>query len=551
MLGALLGTLLPWNAAAAALTLVALAGSGLALYALAREWMPRDPAALAACVYIVNPYAMFVAYERTAFGELLAGIWIPLLLLFALRGSGGDPIVPRSEALIAPLALTVAAVWLTNAPAAVMACYTLGAVAVIAAAVERRAWPIVRAAAASALGVALASFYIVPAAFQRRWVDIARAVAPGMAPEDSYLFGHTGEPFHDQVLRTASWIAVAILVSIAGLVFATGRRLRTPDRQTEAAAIPRRVWIPLLILPLLIVVLMLPLSDPVWKHAPELMFLQFPWRWLLVASTSLAMFCGLALAQLRRDNAGGLAKIGPHTGTSFHFQGHRKRTWFPGIASICVCGAMIAAEQHLFWQPCDEEDMISAQVAAFQGGGFEGTDEYTTIDTDNGAIQQGLPAVRLLPEVDGDEADSSVQVNPAWSSSSANDDSGDQNDGAGLKRLRPVVSVKTWGNESKSFTATTAVPRFAVLRLLDYPAWDVRVNGVKVEQRPHRMDGLMVIPLGAGTSAVQIRYALTRDVRWGRAISLLAVLVLLLILLRQRFRRRRPGHANLQVSSGA
>jgi hypothetical protein len=46
----------------------------------------------------------------------------------------------------------------------------------------------------------------------------------------------------------------------------------------------------------------------------------------------------------------------------------------------------------LFWQPCDEEDNVAAQIAAFHARGFEGTDEYTPQGADNGEIQAGLPA---------------------------------------------------------------------------------------------------------------------------------------------------------------
>ena len=34
---------------------------------------------------MANPYMLFTAYERTAYAELLAAAWIPLLLLAVLR----------------------------------------------------------------------------------------------------------------------------------------------------------------------------------------------------------------------------------------------------------------------------------------------------------------------------------------------------------------------------------------------------------------------------------------------------------------------------------
>ena len=50
----------------------------------------------------------------------------------------------------------------------------------------------------------------------------------------------------------------------------------------------------------------------------------------------------------------------------------------------------------LFFQPCDEEDAVAAQVAAFRQGEAPGTDEYTPLGADNASIQQHLPLVRVL-----------------------------------------------------------------------------------------------------------------------------------------------------------
>src|SRR5208282_4522763 len=85
MLGALLGTILPWSATPLAFTLIVMTACGFSMYKLANEWMSPNAATLAACAYILNPYALFVAYERTAYGELAAGIWLPLIVLYALR----------------------------------------------------------------------------------------------------------------------------------------------------------------------------------------------------------------------------------------------------------------------------------------------------------------------------------------------------------------------------------------------------------------------------------------------------------------------------------
>ena len=154
------------------------------------------PATVAACLYTANPYALFVIYQRSALAELLAGAWIPLIVLFALK----------RDSTVAALALVVAAVWLTNAPAAVMASYLLAFLALGMTLLERRAWPALRAAGGMALGLGLSAFYIVPAFYEQRWVEIQRTITPGMRVADSFLFMRTGESYHDHILHIASWI---------------------------------------------------------------------------------------------------------------------------------------------------------------------------------------------------------------------------------------------------------------------------------------------------------------------------------------------------------
>ena len=83
----------------------------------------------------------------------------------------------------------------------------------------------------------------------------------------------------------------------------------------------------------------------------------------------------------------------------------------------------------------------------------------------------------------------------------------------------------------------TTTSGYAVLRLMEYPAWQVFANGTPVLNRPHRDDGLMTIPLPAGTSRIDINYVATPDVWWGRGLSIASLFALLaLALARQKHR---------------
>lgn len=490
LFGAILGVLLPWNWTPVAFTLIAFIGCGLSFFNMAREWIPEDAATVAACVYLLNPYLIFVAYERTAYGELLSAILLPLLVLYALR----------EKASLLPLSLVIAALWLTNAPSAVMGSYLLMLLVFVAAIGDRRYKLIARGAGAALLGLGLAAFYILPAAYEQRWVEIGRAIAPDMRVEDSFLFGHTGEPFHDHVLHTASWIAVIMLV--AAMLAAA---LSWKNKQ------PKSLRASFIAIVIAVSALLLPFSDALWRHTPELKFLQFPWRWLLVLGVSMAGLIGLTLRG------------------SFLEAPTRQTIFVRAMTMLALAALMSSVAAFVFWQPCDEEDNIAAQRSTLSDNGFEGTDEYTALNADNGDIQQDLPQIRILKTADADEADSSKEENPEWLPDTAD-------------AVDAQLNIRLWKSESKDVRVSLSQPAFAVFRLMDYPAWQVTVNARPISTRPQRDDGLLTIPLDARQSSINVRYVATRDVELGRALSLLTLCIV--VALSAQTKRRR----NLQLS---
>lgn len=503
LLGGLLGIISGWHAAAVFFVLLAMLGAGCGMYFLAREWAAPGVASFAACLYIANPYAMFVAYERSALGELLAGAWLPWMVLFALRR--------RSS--IAPLGLAVAVLWLSNSPAAVMGSYMLAVLASVMWIVEGRPWPALRAAGGMALGLGLAAFYIVPAAFEQRWVQIERAIIPGMRVQDSFLFGHTADAFHNQVLHTASWIFVAELgvASIAACV-AWRKQAGGPARIALTTLLP------------LILLLQLSFSDVIWKHAPHMRFLQFPWRWLLALSVVGCVLSSMALGKIRgtppfaknaKDGAPGRLfernDLGPNLAVAF------------GLGVLIIF--LVVGGGLFFFQPCDDEDAVGAQVAAFRlGQGTQGTDEYTPSGADNSAVQQHLPLVRVLRGAQDDTADSTQGDNPEWR--------------AGNAGLPASVDSRRWNEEHWLIHVDTPQDGYAVLRLMDYPSWQVTVDSMAVPVRPARDDGLMAVPVTEGSHTIEVRWRATRDIVAGRTISIVALLALIVAAKLERGERR-------------
>jgi hypothetical protein len=500
LLGAFLSLIFPFSLVPAAFTWIALSAAGLAMFRLARAVAPTPVALLASAIYLANPYMLFTAFERTAYGELLAAAWLPLLLLAAIT----DRPTLRS------IALPIALLWLTNAPAAVIGCYAFVLIIVIRLALRL---PIIertlhlkptdqptltglRLATISAVGVtlglALAAFYVLPAAFERRYVQIAMAIIPNMRYQDNFLFGGTGDIPHDTVLRTASWLSVSMLALTALLLIASlllaRRRSHKPTTRTANLAAA--------ILITTTALLLTRLSTPIWHYLPELAFLQFPWRLVAMLGVVLGLSFALATQQtfLRRSLITAL------------------------IAAFAVIAIATTAGIHQFRQPCERTDPPAARASLFTTHhGVEATDEYTPTEADNDVLRWDDPAFWLAAQPNA-PAPNTVP-NPA--ATIINYDA------------PPPLDQTISAQAPSHLQLQLAQPSLLVLNLRAYPAWIITRNGEPLKPIP-RDDGLLAVTLPSGPSHIDITWHTTPDHWLGIAISLFAALALAADSLRSR-----------------
>ena len=312
-------------------------------------------------------------------------------------------------ACLSSLAVVFAAIWLTNFPVGVIATYTLATLLFIDCVSRRSFRPFLSGAAAISTGFGLAAIVIIPAVWEQKWIDIGNVLDPKYVPWHNFLFTRNNELIMLGFNRTMSFVAIFLIV-LAAIAAAVTPRLRH-----EFPAL----WCSLAAIAGLSSFAMFPASEILWRHLPELRFVQFPWRWLTPVSVAGAFLAAAAIGQLSRKWPAYLAVV---------------------VVFCGVSGNTIYSES---WGS-NFPQKIAAAVGS--GVGYKGLKEY--IPSGSKPLELPLDAQLIV---------AAEQNQPLTN--------------------QARIHTELWAPERKVFTVDSPVPLHLSLKLLAYPAWQARING--------------------------------------------------------------------------
>jgi hypothetical protein len=488
LLGAGLGSALPWKMAPGAFVWLALMLAGYSMWWFTREYLPRQQALCAAVFYAVNPYNLVNVYYRSDFAELLALAIFPLVIWGVVR------VLREGWHSLPKLAVPFAAIWFSNAPAAVLATYSV-ALIIFVDFVRRRSFRLTLTACAGMVGgFGLAAFYILPAAYEQRWVQIEQIVTDLLRPGENFLYTHAENPEFLFFNWKVSTIAAAVILAAAiSAVFVAWRRRELGE-----------VWWYLLALGSAATLMMLPVSGLAWRFLPKLQFVQFPWRWMGPLDFVLAFLLAAAFQNVKRQWL----------------------CWTACFALVAGLGAAIVSDA--WW---DSEDIPVLMAGIQSGHGYEGTDEYQPL----GSSRYDLPGV---------SPDGEIETGPATKRVALSSEAGR---GAIAAAGDGVVQIGRWKANSKEFSSVGAEPTVAAVELMNYPAWQVTIDGSPAEISMVPETGQMLLHIPAGTHRVVLRFRRTWDRLAGGIISLLLLVALVMI----GFATKRGASASKDVGAAA
>src|SRR5256885_15291952 len=298
-------------------------------------------------------------YYRSDFAELLASALFPLMVLGALG------VIRKDWRRVPLLAIVLGGIWLLNAPAAVVAMYALVLLLVVGCVLRRSVGPLIYGTIALAGGLGLAAFYVLPAAGEQRWVQIASAVEGRFIAERNLLFAQiydANRPGIQAFNWKVSGVAVGVIVATAIAIFFSRRYIKQWSE----------LWWLLLALACASSFLMLPPSAFLWRHLPKLRFLQFPWRWVMPLDFALAFFVAAAVSKIRV-------------------------IWlFVVMLGLLLAAAAIVRDTH--W----ESQIVHFVAEEIRSGhGYRGIAEFTPVNAHVGEHYEDHPLITTLEPNDG------------------------------------------------------------------------------------------------------------------------------------------------------
>jgi hypothetical protein len=211
---------------------------------------------------------------------------------------------------------------------------------------------------------------------------------------------------------------------------------------------------------------------------PKLRFIQFPWRWMGVLAVAYACFGAAAVAR-------------------------RRAAWIWGsVVILAVAGTATFLVKKAWW---DSNDIPSLQDGIANGQGFDGTDEYDPVWDDHTNLPAKAQRVQILA-AEGSEA----------------------------SPPKAEIRIERWTAEGRYLTVTSPRRLKLAIRLLDYPAWRVEVNGYPLTPEFPEGTAQIILPLPAGTEQIDMNFRRTPDRTFGNALSLIGLAVCGIFLRKRR-----------------
>lgn len=287
-----------WNIVINLVLIICLVGSGLTMcYAMMRISKNKVLAAMVAILYMAAPYHLTDVYSRVALGEVAAFVVAPFLLLGLFQLTNGNKHAVRN------LAISAAFLILTHSLSTLL--FALMAVAYVILNIDKifNVKTIWRAILAVMVALGLSAFFVLPLAETK-----LEGADYGIFNEEyaETYFGANSKGMNDHrlwvgsMLLTDSYtsssnvaIGMVALIGLLGYWFVRKRIFPVEERRFVTT---------LYLIGVLALLFTTPLID--WRFMPDILLkMQFPWRFLQIATLVLSVVSGYTIVLVLQNFA--------------------------------------------------------------------------------------------------------------------------------------------------------------------------------------------------------------------------------------------------------
>ena len=435
--------------------------SGITMYLLLNSYYGKIPAFIGAIIYQFAPYRFLNIFVRAALAESFVFVFLPLIFLAIYKLSKEDKIgwnwIILGSISLAAIILSNLTVLLVFVPCIISNILYLNYKKLLKRTVIRNY------SYMFLLGIALSSYYLVPAVVERSWINYSNIININFI-KDSFLslrqliysrWGYgwmrASEGAMSFQLGIAQWTVV--ITSIL-LLFWKGVT-KGKNRFISSDFI---YW---LVIFSFSIFMMLKISFPVWNSLKTLWNIQFVWRFLSLAIFSVAFLAALIAKNIKQKDV--------------------KWSFVVIITILCL----YANRNH--WR-INQAQAWSLEKYLQVAGSTASYDEFRPIWVDKNISSIKKPKVELS------SITSNITVNQNLSN-----------------RLDFVINVDR--------------PDLVKINMLYYPGWNLSVNNKIIELKPSA-EGLIEIPVSSGRNNFILSFSETPLRLVSDFISLFALLLI-------------------------
>ena len=505
-----------------AVFILGLLGAAAGMYVFVRGNWGTRAGVVAAAAYVFSPYLLFIdPHMRGDLAEFFALALFPWLL-WAFQTSNFREACqapnlrpPTSNLRLLTGVVLWAALILTHALMAlvfsiVLVAWILWQLVGLPRALAIRHSSLVIRHLMVALG--LSAIYWLPFVLERNAVHL-NVVGPGQfdfhnhfvawrdlfAASPALDLGATA-PKYIRNLGLAQWVLALLAVPV---ILLRGSGL-SRSRAKVATTNPKHPLLFFMLCSVFLIFLMLSPSALIWEHIPLMSFIQFPWRLLGPAAATLAICAG--------------ASFRPPTSDLRPLAVKWVREGIPAVvALLAILGLALPTMYPPAWSAEPWPTSPRGIIGVEQQGRWLGT--TSTGDFVPSTAKSGPPAnADLIASYERGKVDKFDHTSLPQNASAA---------------------VVEHGPTRDRFTVTSPQPFTARVLTFDFPGWRAAVDGQPVPITPSDPHGLIEFSVPAGTHEVRVEFGSTppRDV--GTIISVVALIVLAWLVIRQVARGKR------------